>query len=104
VALNPEPEGRAKTRPVRSPQPKGPVNWTFGGGGYRHVWVHKTGGLFFGTAEESDAGDSGVRSIGTSVVNVTLGDYLELIARQTSSSTMNVAADELTWFAIEVVE
>jgi hypothetical protein len=66
--------------------------------------VHKNGGLFFGTAEESDAGDSGVQSIGTSVVNVTPGDYLELIARQTSSSTMNVAADELTWFAIEVVE
>jgi hypothetical protein len=87
VALNPESEGRAKARPVRSPQPKGPVNWTFGGGGYRHVWVHKNGSLFFGTAKESDLGDGGVQSIGSAVVDVTPGDYFQLIARQTSSST-----------------
>jgi hypothetical protein len=31
------------------------------------------------------------------------GDF-KLIARQTSASTKDVAADELTWFAIEVVE
>jgi hypothetical protein len=83
---------------------KGNINWSFGGSGYRHVWVHKNGALFFGTAKESDAGDSGVQSIGTGVVNVTLGDYFELIARQTSGSTKNVAANELTWFAVEVVE
>jgi hypothetical protein len=35
---------------------------------------------------------------------VTPVDYLELIARQTSASTKNVAADALSWFAIEVVE
>jgi hypothetical protein len=83
---------------------KGNIDWTFGGGGYRHIWVHKNGGLFFGTAKESDAGDSGVQSIGTGVVNATPGDYFELVARQTSGSTRNVAADELTWFAIEVVK
>jgi hypothetical protein len=83
---------------------KGNINWTFGGSGYRHVWVHKNGTLFFGTARESDNGDSGVQCIGTGVVNVTPGDYFELIARQTSTSTKNVADDELTWFAIEVVE
>jgi hypothetical protein len=66
--------------------------------------VHKNGGLFFGTAKESDEGDAGVQSIGSAVVNVTPGDYFELIARQTSGSTKNVAADELTWFAIEVLE
>jgi hypothetical protein len=38
------------------------------------------------------------------VVDVTTGDHFEFIARQTSGSTENVAADELTWFAIEVVE
>ena len=32
------------------------------------------------------------------------GDYFEVSDRQTSSSTKNVAADELSWFAIEVVE
>jgi hypothetical protein len=32
------------------------------------------------------------------------GDYFELIARQTSLSTKIVAADELSWFAVEVVE
>jgi hypothetical protein len=83
---------------------KGNINWTFGGSGYRHVWVHKNGALFFGTAKESDAGDSGVQSIGTGVVAVTPGDYFELIARQTSGATKNIAADELTWVAIEVVE
>jgi hypothetical protein len=83
---------------------KGNTNWTFGGSGYRHIWVHKNGALFFGTAKESDQGDAGVQSIGRGVVNVTPGDYLEFIARQTSGATKNVAADELTWFAIEVVE
>ena len=39
--------------------------------------------------------------IGSAVVDVKLGDYFEL---QTSGSTKNVAADELTWFALEVVE
>jgi hypothetical protein len=28
----------------------------------------------------------------------------ELIARQTSGSTKNVTANELTWFSVEVVE
>ena len=51
-----------------------------------------------------DEGDAGVQSIGSAVVDVTPGDYFELIARQTSASTKNVAADELTWFTIEVVE
>jgi hypothetical protein len=35
---------------------------------------------------------------------VTPGDYFKLIARQTSGSTKNLADDELTWFALEVVE
>jgi hypothetical protein len=48
--------------------------------------------------------DADVQGIGTGVVNVTPGDYFELIARQTSTSTKNIAADELTWFAIEIVE
>jgi hypothetical protein len=75
---------------------KANINWTFGGSGYRHVWVHKNGALFFGAAKESDLGDSGVQSIGTAVVDVTPGDYFELIARQTSGSTKNVVDDELT--------
>ena len=50
------------------------------------------------------AGDAGVQSIGSAVVDVSPGDYFELVARQTSGSAKNVAADELTWFAIEVVE
>jgi predicted cupin superfamily sugar epimerase len=66
--------------------------------------VHREGGLFFGTAKESENGDSGVQGIGAGVVEVTAGDYFELIARQTSASAKNVAADELTWFALEVVE
>jgi hypothetical protein len=45
-----------------------------------------------------------VESIRTGVVNVTPGDYFELVARQTSGSTKNAATDELTWFAIEVAE
>jgi hypothetical protein len=64
--------------------------------------VRRNSALFFGTAKESDLGDSGVQSIGSAVVNVTPGDYFELIARQTSGATKNVAADELTWLAIEV--
>ena len=83
---------------------KGNLNWTFGGSGHRHIWVHKNGALFFGTAKESDEGDAGVEGIGSAVVDVTPGDYFELIALQTSASTKNVTADELTWFAIEVVE
>jgi hypothetical protein len=66
--------------------------------------VHRNEALFFGTAKESDQGDGGVQSLGTGVVDVTPGDYFELIARHTFASTKNVAADEFTWFAIEVVE
>jgi hypothetical protein len=83
---------------------KGNSDWTFGGSGYRHVWVHKNGALFFSAAKKSDFGDSGAQSIGTAVVDVTPGDYFELIARQTSASTKNIAADDLTWFALKVVE
>jgi hypothetical protein len=36
------------------------------------------------------------------VVDVTRGDCFELIARQTSGAGTNVAADELTWLAVEV--
>ena len=60
--------------------------------------------LFFGTVKASDEGDAGVQSIDSAVVDVTPGDYSELIARQTSGSTKNVAADELTWLVIELVE
>jgi hypothetical protein len=45
-----------------------------------------------------------VQSIGSAVVDVPTGDYFELIARRTSGSFKNVAADELTRFAIEAVE
>ena len=41
---------------------------------------------------------------GSALVDVSPGNYFELVARQTSGSAKNVAADELTWFAIEVVE
>jgi hypothetical protein len=37
-------------------------------------------------------GDAGVQSIGSAVVDVTPGDYFELVARQTSAATKNVAA------------
>ena len=66
--------------------------------------MHKNGSLFSGMARESDEGDTGVQGIGSAVAHVTPGDYFDLIARQTSGATKNLAADELTWFAIEVVE
>jgi len=66
--------------------------------------MHQNGAPFFGMGRESDEGDAGVQSIGSAVIDVSPGDYFELLARQTSGSTKNVAADELTWFAIEVVE
>jgi hypothetical protein len=53
---------------------------------------------------ESDEGDAGAQSIDSAVVAVARDDYFELIAHQTSGAIKNVAADELTWFAIEVVE
>jgi hypothetical protein len=66
--------------------------------------MHQNGAPFFGVARESDEGDAGVQGIGSGVVEVMPGDYFELIARQTSGATKDVAANELTWFAIEVVE
>jgi hypothetical protein len=65
-------------------------------GGPVPAGTHQNGGLLFGTAGESDEGDAGVQSIRSAVVVVTPGDYFEFIARQTSGSTKNVAADELT--------
>jgi hypothetical protein len=49
-------------------------------------------------------GDGGLQSIGRAVIDVTPGDYFELIAPPTFGATKNVAANELTWFALEVVE
>jgi hypothetical protein len=43
-----------------------------------------------------------LQSIGRAVIDVTPGDCFQL--PPTSGSTKNVAADELTWLAIEVVE
>ena len=60
--------------------------------------MHRNGALFLRAAKESDLGDSGARSIGTGVVEVTPSDYFELITRQTSDATKDVPADELTWF------
>jgi hypothetical protein len=37
--------------------------------------------------------EAGAQSIGTGVVDVQPGDYFELIARQTSGSTKNVATE-----------
>ncbi len=45
-----------------------------------------------------------MQSIGSAVIDVAPGDHFELVARQTSGGTKNVAAGELTWFVIEVVE
>lgn len=51
---------------------KGNLNWTFGGTGSRHIWMHQNGGPFFGMGRESDEGDAGVQSIGSAVVDVSL--------------------------------
>ena len=69
-------------------------------------WRRRPGGQWLSSLQVAFDGEpeAGVQSIGTGVVNVTTGDYFELIARQTSGSTKNVAADELTCFGIEVVE
>jgi hypothetical protein len=45
-----------------------------------------------------------LQSIGSAVIDVTPGDYFQLIAPPTSGATKNVAANELAWFAFEVVE
>jgi hypothetical protein len=62
------------------------------------------GGLFFGAAKESVLGRQRRAEHRQRRVNVTPGDYFELIARQISGGTKNVAADEFTWFAIKVLE
>jgi hypothetical protein len=103
VALNPEPEGRAKTGPVRRPQAEGPVSWAFGSSGHTTSGSTRTA-RFYSTAPAQRPSDTGAQGIGSAVIDVMPGDYIGLIARQTSGTTKHVAADELTWFAIEVVE
>jgi hypothetical protein len=83
---------------------KGNLNWTFGGSGHRHIWVHKNGALFFGTAKESDEGDAGVEGIGSAVVDVTPGDYFELIAsrlphRPRTSRPMSSPGSPSRWWS-----
>lgn len=107
--MTPMPSGPAGsptglTLPASVTKVKANLDWTLGGTGYRHVWIHKNCAPFFGAARESDEGDAGAQGIGSAVVDVTPGDYFELIAHQTSGATKNVAAEELTWLAIEVVE
>jgi hypothetical protein len=53
---------------------KGNIDWTFGGTGHRHVWMHQNGGVFFGMGRESDEGDAGMQSIGNAVIDITPGD------------------------------
>jgi hypothetical protein len=63
-------DDRRWTRPLAL---KGNIDWTFGGAGYRHFWIHQSNALFFGTAMESDEGDAVMQGIGGAVVDVTPG-------------------------------
>ena len=67
-------------------------------------WTGRAAGPPYRTREAATRVMPGVQSIGTIAVQSRPGDYIELIARQTSGSAKNVAADELTWFATELVE
>lgn len=44
--------------------------------------------------------------VGTAVIDVTVGDYFELYARQTAASSLstNIATPTLTWVCLEVIE
>jgi hypothetical protein len=45
-----------------------------------------------------------VQGVAGAAVDVTPGDYLKLDSRQITGSAADIAAGELTWFAVEVAE
>jgi hypothetical protein len=58
--------------------------------------MHKNGGLFFGTGQQERRGRGRRPQHRHPCRRRHAGDYFELIARQTSASTKNLADDELT--------
>ena len=72
------PTSRARPRAFKV-RLKSHIDWTFGGTSHRHVSMHKNGGPFFGMGRESEESDAGVQGISSAIVDLTPGDYLELI-------------------------
>jgi hypothetical protein len=66
--------------------------------------VHKNGALFFGATKESDLGDTACRASAPRWSTSCPATTSSSSPGQTSGATKNVAADELTQSAIDVVE
>jgi hypothetical protein len=89
----------------------GQAAWTGNINGNRRLWVRKNGaGVHqhgYGYAQETNPGGSTcVLHVNSAVLNVSPGDYFELMAYQSSGGTLNVidSADNLTWFTMEIIE
>jgi hypothetical protein len=82
------------------------VEWdNLGAEAFRQMWLHKNGALFPGSAKHiNKESTQGWMNVATGAVEVTAGDYFELIVRQSSGSSINIVNSDNTWFSLEIVE
>jgi hypothetical protein len=81
--------------------------WESSATGARQLGIRKNGSPFGGEARgiqvPDTAGNIG-QNVTTGVITVSEGDYFELWAAHTHGSDLDILADNVTWFAMTVVE
>ena len=94
------PSGVTKVRLV------GNVRWASNASGYRQIKFNKNGANFLGLGGvlQINTATSMDESISSPILEVTSGDYFELIVFQNSGSALNVLTSDFTYFAMEIVE
>lgn len=81
------------------------LNWASNNSGVRDIFITKNGGGFAGAGRDRVSAN-GITPMNarSSVVSVSQGDYFEVEAIQTSGGSLDVVANNVTWFALEVIE
>jgi hypothetical protein len=94
------PQGVTKIRLIAN------TRWDFGETGRKHVTFNKNGTAFPGTAVDIRLSTNRSQAnICTPVLNVTAGDYFEVVVYQDSGAPMNIAGESNSiWASMEVVE
>jgi hypothetical protein len=83
---------------------KGNINWTFGGSGHRHTWVPKTAAFSSVPPRKATRVTAACRASAPAWSRSRQATISSSSPARPPARPRNVAADELTWFAIEVVE
>jgi hypothetical protein len=81
--------------------------WEANTTGYRRLYVLKNGAPFAGEflIEAANIGSTAVMGLNaaSAIINVSPGDFFELMVQQLSGGNLNLQASETTWFEMEAV-